>query len=59
MQALTTKVWQWAWVSDEASFHLRSAHFEVVNPYGTLTFDVAGALAGSRRSLRQPRKDRS
>jgi hypothetical protein len=35
------------------------AHFEAINPCGTLTFDVAGVLKRSRRSLRQPGEDRS
>jgi Tn3 transposase DDE domain len=39
-------------VSDDAIGHLSPAHFEAINPYGTLTFDVAGVLKRSRRSLR-------
>jgi TnpA family transposase len=46
-------------VSDEVIAHLSPAHFEAINPYGTLTFDVAGVLKRSRRSLRQPGNGRS
>jgi TnpA family transposase len=45
-------------VSDEVIAHLSPAHFEAINPYGTLTFDVAGVLKRSRRSLRQPGEGR-
>jgi TnpA family transposase len=45
-------------VSDEAIAHLSPAHFEAINPYGTLTFDVASVLKRSRRSLRQPGEGR-
>jgi TnpA family transposase len=41
-------------VSDEAIAHLSPAHFEAINPYGTLTFDIAGVLGRARRSLRRP-----
>ncbi len=40
-------------VSDEAVAHLSPAHFETINPYGTLTFDIAGVLKRSRRPLRR------
>lgn len=40
-------------VSDRAIAHLSPAHFETVNPYGTLTFDIAGVLNRSRRPLRR------
>jgi hypothetical protein len=46
-------------VSDDAIAHLGPAHFEAINPYGTLTFDVVGVLKRSRRSLRQPGAGRS
>ena len=36
----------------EAIAHLSPAHFEAINPYGTLSFDVAGVLKRSRRPLR-------
>lgn len=41
-------------VSDEAKAHLSFAHFESINPYGTLVFDVAGVLGRSRRPLKKP-----
>jgi hypothetical protein len=31
-------------VTDEAKAHLSFAHFETVNPYGTMVFDIAGVL---------------
>ncbi|MDQ2723901.1 MAG: transposase [Actinomycetota bacterium] len=39
-------------VSDEAIAHLSPAHFEAINPYGTLSFDVARVLNRTRRPLR-------
>jgi len=39
-------------VSDEAIAHLSPAHFEAINPYGTLNFDVAAVLKRARRPLR-------
>jgi hypothetical protein len=39
-------------VSDEAIAHLSPAHFEAINPYGTLNFDIAGVLKRARRPLR-------
>jgi hypothetical protein len=39
-------------VSSETIAHLSPAHFEAINPYGTLSFDVAGILNGGRRPLR-------
>lgn len=41
-------------VSDEAKAHLSFAHFEAINPYGTLVFDIASVLNRSRRPLRRP-----
>jgi hypothetical protein len=41
-------------VSDEAKAHLSFAHFEIINPYGTMVFDIAGVLKRSRRPLRRP-----
>ncbi len=40
-------------VSDEAIAHLGPAHFEAINPYGTLSFDVAAVLKRARRPLRR------
>jgi TnpA family transposase len=40
-------------VSDESIVHLSPAHFEAINPYGTLTFDIAGILKRPRRPLRR------
>ena len=40
-------------VSDEAIAHLSPAHFEAINPYGTLAFDVAAVLNRARRPLRR------
>jgi TnpA family transposase len=40
-------------VSDEAIAHLSPAHFEAINPYGTLSFDIAGILKRPRRPLRR------
>jgi hypothetical protein len=39
-------------VSDEAVAHLNPTHFEAINPYGTLSFDVARVLFRTRRPLR-------
>jgi TnpA family transposase len=39
-------------VSDEAIAHMSPAHFEAINPYGTLLFDIAGVLERPRRPLR-------
>jgi hypothetical protein len=39
-------------VSDAAIAHLSPAHFEAINPYGALSFDVASVLKRSRRPLR-------
>ncbi|MGI8806277.1 MAG: hypothetical protein ACR2KK_00200 [Acidimicrobiales bacterium] len=41
-------------VTDEAKAHLSFAHFETINPYGTMVFDIAGVLKRSRRTLRRP-----
>jgi hypothetical protein len=41
-------------VSDEAIAHLSPGQFETINPYGTLTFDIAGVLERPRRSPRPP-----
>ena len=41
-------------VSDEAKAHMSFAHFESINPYGTLVFDIAGVLGRSRRPLKKP-----
>ncbi len=41
-------------VSDEAKAHLSFSHFEAINPYGTLVFDIASVLNRSRRPLRRP-----
>lgn len=41
-------------VSDEAKAHLSFSHFEAINPYGTLVFDIASVLNRSRRPLRCP-----
>jgi len=40
-------------VSDEAISHLSPGHYEPINPYGTLNFDVAGVAKRPRRSLRR------
>ncbi len=40
-------------VTDEAKAHLSFAHFETINPYGTMVFDIAGVLKRSRRPLRR------
>lgn len=40
-------------VTDEAKAHMSPAHFEAINPYGTLIFDIAGVLKRSRRPLRR------
>jgi len=40
-------------VSDEAIAHLSPAHFEAINPYGTLSFDITGILKRPRRPLRR------
>lgn len=40
-------------VSGQAKAHMSPAHFEAINPYGTLTFDIAGVLRRSRRPLRR------
>jgi hypothetical protein len=40
-------------VSGDAIAHLSPAHFEAINPYGTLIFDIAGDLKRSRRLLRR------
>jgi len=39
-------------VNNEAIAHLSPAHFEAINPYGTLSFDVAAVLKRTRRPLR-------
>ena len=39
-------------ISDEAIAHLSPAHFKAINPYGTLSFDVARVLNRTRRPLR-------
>ena len=39
-------------LSDAAIAHLSPAHFEAINPYGTLSFDVASVLKRPRRPLR-------
>ena len=41
-------------VSDEAKAHLSFSHFEAINPYGTMIFDIATVLERSRRPLRRP-----
>ena len=41
-------------VSDQAKAHLSFSHFEAINPYGTMVFDIAGVLNRSRRPLRHP-----
>ncbi len=41
-------------VTDEAKAHLSFSHFEAINPYGTLVFDIASVLNRSRRPLRRP-----
>jgi TnpA family transposase len=41
-------------VSDETKAHLSFAHFETINPYGTMVFDIAGVLNRSRRPLHRP-----
>ncbi len=38
-------------VSDQVKAHISPAHFEAINPYGTLIFDIAGVLKRSRRPL--------
>lgn len=38
-------------VSDEAISHLSPGHYEPINPYGTLNFDVADVTKRPRRSL--------
>ena len=40
-------------VSDEAIARLSPAHFEAINPYGTLSFDIDGILNRPRRPLRR------
>ena len=40
-------------VSDQVKAHISPAHFEAINPYGTLIFDIAGVLKRSRRPLRR------
>jgi hypothetical protein len=40
-------------VSDEAISHLSPGHYEPINPYGTLNFDVADVTKRPRRSLRR------
>ena len=39
-------------VSDEAIAGLSPARFEAINPYGTMTFDIAAVLKRTRRPLR-------
>lgn len=39
-------------LSEAAIAHLSPAHFEAINPYGTLSFDVASVLKRPRRPLR-------
>src|SRR5450755_615762 len=41
-------------VSADAIAHLSPAQFETINPYGTLTFDIAGVLERPRRALLRP-----
>ena len=41
-------------VSDEAKAHLSFSHFESINAYGTMVFDIADFLKRSRRPLRRP-----
>jgi hypothetical protein len=41
-------------VSDEAISHLSPGHYEPINPYGTLNFDVADVTTRPRRPLRCP-----
>ncbi len=41
-------------ITDEAKAHLSFAHFETINPYGTMVFDIAGVLNRARRPLRRP-----
>jgi TnpA family transposase len=40
-------------VSDEAISHLNLGHYEPINPYGTLNFDVANVVKRPRRPLRR------
>jgi TnpA family transposase len=40
-------------VSDDAIAHPSPTHFEAINPYSTLIFDIAGVLKRSRRPLRR------
>lgn len=40
-------------VSDEAISHLSLGHYEPINPYGTLNFDVANVVKRPRRPLRR------
>ena len=39
-------------VSDDAISHLSPGHYEPINPYGTLNFDVANVVERPRRPLR-------
>jgi hypothetical protein len=39
--------------SEDAIAHLSPAHFEVINPFGTLAFGITGVLKRSRRPLRR------
>lgn len=41
-------------VTDEAKAHLSFSHFEAINPYRTLVFDIASVLNSARRPLRRP-----
>jgi len=41
-------------VSDDAISHLSPGHYEPINPYGTLNFDVADVAKRPRRPLRSP-----
>ena len=41
-------------VSDSAKAHLSFVHFEPINPYGTMVFEIAGVLKRSRRPLCRP-----
>jgi hypothetical protein len=40
-------------ISEDAIAHLSPAHFEVINPFGTLAFGITGVLKRSRRPLRR------
>jgi len=40
-------------ISEEAKAHMSVAHFEAINPYGTLISDIASVLKRSRRPLRR------